>query len=69
MVCLTASKLHIHVTKAREMSSQHLHLSHFIRIDSVRCSHDRKPKCHSIRVYFGKKLVPAACGLVISSSL
>lgn len=56
----TALRLQIRVTKAWEMSSQHLHVSHSTRVHCRRNSHDWELKFHSIGVYFGKKLVPAA---------
>lgn len=64
----TALRLQIHATKAREISSQHLHVSHSIRVHCIRSSHDWELKFHSVGVYFGKKLVPAACVHVTPSS-
>lgn len=64
----TALRLQIGVTKAQEMSSQHLHVSHSARVRCIRSSHDWEHKFHSIEVYFGKKLVPAARVHVTSSS-
>lgn len=62
-----ALRLQIHVTKAWEMSSQHLHVSHSTRVRCIRSSHDWELKSHSTGVYFGKKLIPAARVHVTSS--